>query len=66
MGGLGSSESLGLLASGLGFIRFWFLPRGSYPTPLLGRLLLKITDPNHKTIARYPKKGVGYETLGTV
>ena len=38
------------------------LPRGSYPTPLLGRLLFKITGPNHKT--RYPKKGVGYEPLG--
>ena len=45
---------------GLGFN----LPRGSYPTPFLGRLLFKITDPNHKT--RYPKKGVGYEPLGTV
>ena len=30
----------------------------------LGRLLFKITDPNHKT--RYPKKGVGYEPLGRV
>ena len=39
-------------------------PRGSYPTPFLGRLLCKITDPNHKT--RYPKKGVGYEPLGKV
>ena len=38
------------------------IPRGSYPTPFLGRLLFKITDPNHKT--RYPKKGVGYEPLG--
>ena len=38
------------------------LPRGSYPTPFLGRLLFEITDPNHKT--RYPKKGVGYEPLG--
>ena len=38
------------------------LPRGSYPTPFLGRLLFKITDPNHKT--RYPKNGVGYEPLG--
>ena len=38
------------------------MPRGSYPTPFLGRLLFKITDPNHKT--RYPKKGVGYEPLG--
>ena len=37
-------------------------PRGSYPTPLFGRLLFKITDPDHKT--RYPKKGVGYEPLG--
>ena len=35
------------------------LPRGSYPTPFLGRLLFKITD-------RYPKKGVGYEPLGRV
>ena len=25
------------------------LSRGSYPTPFLGRLLCKITDPNHKT-----------------
>ena len=40
------------------------LPGGSYPTPFLGRLLFKITDPNHKT--RYPKKGVGYEPLGRV
>ena len=40
------------------------LPRGSYPTPVLGRLLFKITDSNHKT--RYPKKGVGYEPLGTL
>ena len=39
-------------------------PRGSYPTPFLGRLLFKITDPKHKT--RYPKKGVGYEPPGTV
>ena len=39
------------------------IPRGSYPTPVLGRLLFKITGPNHKT--RYPKKGVGYEPLGT-
>ena len=38
------------------------VPRGSYPTPFLGRLLFKITDPNHKT--RYPKTGVGYEPLG--
>ena len=38
------------------------LPRGSYPTPCLGRLLFKITDPNYKT--RYPKKGVGYEPPG--
>ena len=38
------------------------LPRGSYPTPSLGRLLFKIADPNHKT--RYPKKGAGYEPLG--
>ena len=38
------------------------VPRGSYPTPFLGRLLFKITDPSHKT--RYPKKGVGYELLG--
>ena len=37
-------------------------PRGSYPTPFLGRLLFKIPDPNHKT--RYPKKWVGYEPLG--
>ena len=40
------------------------VPRGSYPTPLLGRLRFKITDPNHKT--RYPKKGVRYEPLGRV
>ena len=26
--------------------------------PFLGRLLFKITDPNHKT--RYPQKGVGF------
>ena len=39
-------------------------PRGSYPTPFLGRLLFKIAGPNHKT--RYPKKGVGYEPLGSV
>ena len=48
---------------GQGFlIRFYTIPRGSYPTPFLGRLLFKITDPNPKT--RYPKKGVGYEPLG--
>ena len=41
----------------------WSLPRGSYPTPFLGRLLFKITDLNHKT--RYPK-GVGYEPLGGI
>ena len=49
----------------LGLIRtidFLFIPSGSYPTPFLGRLLLKITGPNHKT--RYPKRGVGYEPLG--
>ena len=28
----------------------WEVPRGSYPTPVLGRLLFKIADPNHKTI----------------
>ena len=39
------------------------VPRGSYPTPFLKRLLFKITDPKHKT--RYPKKGLGYEPLGT-
>ena len=39
-----------------------FVPRGSYPTPFLERLLFKIADPNHKT--RYPKNGVGYEPLG--
>ena len=31
------------------------VPRGSYPTPILGRLLFKIADLNHKT--RYPRKG---------
>ena len=38
------------------------IPRGSYPTPVLGYLIFYIADPNHKT--RYPKKGVGYEPLG--
>ena len=55
--GFTSAWGLGLRASGVAS-----LPRGSYPTPFLGRLLFKITDPNHKT--RYPKKGVGYEPLG--
>ena len=32
-----------------------YVPRGSYSTPSLGRLLFMITDPNHKT--RYPKRG---------
>ena len=41
-----------------------YVPRGSYSTPFLGRLLFKITDPNHKT--RYPKKGVGYAPLGSM
>ena len=45
-----------------GWAKGFKVPRGSYPTPFLGRLLFKITDPNHKT--RYPKKGVGYEPLG--
>ena len=40
------------------------LPVGSYPTPFLGYLLFYTTDPNHKTM--YPKKGLGYEPLGTV
>ena len=39
-----------------------YVPGGSYPTPFLGRLLFKISDPKHKT--RYPKTGVGYEPLG--
>ena len=43
-------------------LRFSSLPRGSYPTPFLGRLLFKTADPNHRT--RYPKKGIGYEPLG--
>ena len=32
-------------------------PRGSYPTPFLGRLLCKITDPNHKTVESRDLKG---------
>ena len=45
-----------------GPISFFFLSVGSYPTFFLGFLLFYITDPSHKT--RYPKQGVGYETLG--
>ena len=45
-----------------GSFRVQTIPRGPYPTPFLGYLFFKITDPNHKT--RYPKKGVGYEPLG--
>ena len=56
-------RGLGLLVPVL-FHFILTIPRRSYPTPLLGRLLFKITDPNHKT--RYPKKGVGYEPLGRV
>ena len=47
-----------------GFCVGSLVPIGSYSTPFLGRLLFKITDPNHKT--RYPKKGVGYEPLGNI
>ena len=45
-----------------GSFRVQTIPRGPYPTPFLGYLFFKITDPNHKT--KYPKKGVGYEPLG--
>ena len=45
----------------LGFKVHSYLEAHTLPL-FLGRLLFKITDPNHKT--RYPKKGVGYEPLG--
>ena len=41
------------------------LPVGSYPTPFLGYLLFYIADPDHKIRIRYPRKGVGYEPLGS-
>ena len=40
------------------------LPRGSYPTPLLGYLFLWFGSVILKS--RRPKKGVGYEPLGTI
>ena len=40
------------------------LPRGSYPTPFLGYLVLWLGSVILKS--RRPKKGVGYEPLGTV
>ena len=49
------------------FLSMWLhvpIPVASYPAPFGGYLLFYITDPNHKT--RYPKKGVGYEPLGTL
>ena len=59
-----SVGGVGFYAVGCRKLKRQHLPRGSYPTPVLGRLLLKITDPNHKT--RYLKKGVGYEPRGRV
>ena len=38
------------------------LPRGSYPTPFLGYLVLWLGSVILKS--RRPKKGVGYEPLG--
>ena len=39
-----------------------YLPRGSYPTPFLGYLVLWLGSVILKS--RRPKKGVGYEPLG--
>ena len=41
-----------------------FLPRGSYPILFLGYLALWLGSVILKS--RHPKKGVGYEPLGTV
>ena len=38
------------------------IPRGSYPTPFLGYLVLWLGSPIWKS--RYLKKGVGYEPIG--
>ena len=38
------------------------LPRGSYPTPFLGYLVLWLGSVIFKS--RHPKKGAGYEPLG--
>ena len=40
------------------------IPRGSYPTPFLGYLVLWLGSPIYKS--RYLKKGVGYEPMGTI
>ena len=40
------------------------VPRGSYPTPFLGYLVLWLGSVILKS--RSPKKGVGYEPLGVV
>ena len=58
------SREFWLLSARFGNNGSFAVPRGSYPTPFLGRLVFKITDPNHKT--RYPKQGVGYEPLDLV
>ena len=41
---------------------YWKVPRGSYPTPFLGYLVLWLGSVILKS--RRPKKGVGYEPLG--
>ena len=35
------------------------------PYPFFGYLLFYIADPDHKIRIRYPRKGVGYEPLGS-
>ena len=62
---------LGVLGTGvLGFgfrgegLRVQSLPRGSYPTPFLGYLVLWLGSVILKS--RRPKKGGGYEPLGRV
>ena len=42
----------------------WVLPKGSYPTPFLGYLVLWLGSVILNS--RRPKKGVGYEPLGRV
>ena len=42
--------------------RGFTVPRGSYPTPFLGYLVLWLGSPILKS--RYLKKGVGYDPIG--
>ena len=61
--------SFGLLLQTLNFLcfrvrGFGSLPRGSYPTPVLGYLVLWLGSVLLKS--RRPKKGVGYEPLGRI